>query len=354
MKAIRWHAREDVRLDEIPEPRLSRPDELLLRVLFCGVCGTDVEEYRRGPTVVPATRPHPLTGRVAPITLGHEFCGEVLAAGSDVAGFRPGDVVAVEGSMHCGDCFWCLRGELQLCRYLAQYGLSADGGLAELCVVRARTCLLMPPSADPKLGALLEPLSVAVRSVRRSNIVPGGTITVFGGGPIGLLVVEVARAWGASRAVVVEPHPGRRALALRIGASEAMDPSEDLTALFDDLQGGGPDVTFECSGHPGTADRAVRSVRRGGQTVLVAPVPAATLDTSFLIGEKEVVASVSHQLVADFGFGLRLALSHTLVATDTVSEVTDLPGAMARFFTKEPYPPSAGKVLVAPALDGLG
>ncbi|MGH7195055.1 MAG: alcohol dehydrogenase catalytic domain-containing protein, partial [Candidatus Saccharimonadales bacterium] len=100
MKAIRWHGRKDVRLDEIAEPAISSVDEVLLRVLFCGICGTDVEEFMRGPICVPVGLPHPLTGRVAPLTLGHEFCGIVELVGDAVDGFQPGDLVAVEGNIY--------------------------------------------------------------------------------------------------------------------------------------------------------------------------------------------------------------------------------------------------------------
>jgi len=343
VKAIRWHGRGDVRLDEIPEPAVAAPDEMLLEVLLCGVCGTDLEEYRHGPVVVPVGTPHPLTGRSAPLTLGHEFCGVVLHVGEEVEGFRVGDRVAVEGNLHCGECRWCRAGEVQLCPHVAQYGLMGDGGLAEYAVVRDSTCLLLPPEADLRLGALAEPLAVAVRAVRRSRLEADDTVAIIGGGPIGLFVAEVARAYGARRVVVVEPDARRRDLALRIGVDEAIDPAAvgDGSAIV-------PDIAFECSGQPGTADQAIRMVRRGGRAVLVAAIPAATLDTGFLVEEKEIVASVSHQLRADFEVGLRLALAGEVAVTDVVTEVTDLPGAIARFFAGTASYASVGKVLVAP------
>ena len=139
--ALRWHGRGDVRLDEIEDPPPPGPGEVQLRPLWCGICGTDVEEYRSGPVFIPSGSPHPLTGRLAPITLGHEFSGEVVDVGPGVERFRPGDRVAADTLIFCGECYWCRRHQVTLCERLAALGLMADGGLAGLCNAPERTLL---------------------------------------------------------------------------------------------------------------------------------------------------------------------------------------------------------------------
>jgi len=109
MLALRWHARGDVRLDEVPPPPPPGRGEMQLQVLWCGICGTDVEEYRSGPLFVPVGTPNPLTGQQAPLTLGHEFSARVLTVGAGVRRFQVGDRVAVDTLIWCGQCYWCLR-----------------------------------------------------------------------------------------------------------------------------------------------------------------------------------------------------------------------------------------------------
>lgn len=129
MRAARWHGRRDVRVEDVPVPAIG-PGELLLRVHWCGICGTDVEEYRDGPAVIPVDRPNAITGQRAPVTLGHEFAGTVAAAAPDVERFKVGDRVAPDVCLFCGECHYCRRHEYALCESWATIGFHADGGLA--------------------------------------------------------------------------------------------------------------------------------------------------------------------------------------------------------------------------------
>ncbi|MEV8515993.1 alcohol dehydrogenase catalytic domain-containing protein [Dactylosporangium sp. NPDC051484] len=348
MRAIRWHGRLDVRLDDIAEPKKLNDGELLLRVLYCGICGTDIEEFRQGPRLIPTEQPHRLTGRSAPLTLGHEFAGEVVDTRGDTP-FARGDVVAVDGNVSCGSCYWCLRGERTLCPDIAQYGLKADGGLAEYVVVAAGTCVRLPPDADRRIGALAEPMSVAVRAVRRSRLALGATVAVVGAGPVGLLVAEVARAAGAAYVVIVDPRADRRELALSIGADEVFE----ATAAIHEKGAGviaevGPDLVFECAGQPGTAADAIATVRRGGRVVTVGRMASVSLDQGFMAGEKEVIAALTHDRVADYEVGLRMMLSGRVVGTDIVTECISLEQAAASYFQPAAERQAIGKALVHP------
>jgi (R,R)-butanediol dehydrogenase/meso-butanediol dehydrogenase/diacetyl reductase len=145
MKAARWHGRRDVRIEGVPDPTPG-PQEVVLHVDWCGICGTDMEEYLTGPHWIAVGHPNPLTHAQAPLTLGHEFCGEVVAVGHEVRGLRVGERVAPDTLIYCGQCYWCQRHQVQLCEHVAFLGLMADGGLAEFCLVPEAMCIPLPPS----------------------------------------------------------------------------------------------------------------------------------------------------------------------------------------------------------------
>ena len=134
--AARFYDQKDIRLEDVPVPRVKAPDDVLVQVAWCGICGTDLHEYVVGPIVTPV-RPHPLTGATLPQTLGHEFSARVVEVGSDVVGVRVGDRVAVMPAIVCGRCHYCRRGLGHLCLKFACTGLSAEtGGLAQFAVLK--------------------------------------------------------------------------------------------------------------------------------------------------------------------------------------------------------------------------
>src|SRR5215472_17176296 len=157
VQAVRWHARSDVRAEVVPPPPPPGPGEVQLRVSWCGICGTDLEEWQDGPLFIPVGAPHPVTGARAPLVLGHEFAGVVTAAGEGVTEPAPGQRVAVDTIVYCGTCHWCRRGEVIRCPSLGALGLHADGGLAELCNAPARMCLPVPDSVADDEAAPAKP-----------------------------------------------------------------------------------------------------------------------------------------------------------------------------------------------------
>jgi (R,R)-butanediol dehydrogenase / meso-butanediol dehydrogenase / diacetyl reductase len=321
MKAVRWHGRADVRLDDIAEP-LPAPGELLLRVTWCGICGTDMEEYLYGPSVI-STSPHPLTGQCAPLALGHEFTGQVVALGSGVDTFRVGERVAAETTIFCGHCYWCRRREWAFCQRWGTIGFNADGGLAEFVRVPAFSSARVPDSVGDEQAALTEPLAVAVRAIHKGRVRLGDTVCVVGAGTIGLLVVQVARAAGARRVVVVDREPSRLVLATRLGADTAL--AADTPSLHDAVRdatfGIGPDVVVECAGTAATGPLAVQLARKGGRVVLVGVCPhASQFDTlDIVLGEKEIVGSVANDYEQDLALGLDLLARGVVVVEPLIT-----------------------------------
>ena len=314
MLALRWHGRGDVRLDEIEAPLLPGPGEVQLRVLSCGICGTDVEEYRSGPIFIPSESPHPLTGRSAPITLGHEFSGEVVAVGPGVDLYEPGDRVAADTLIFCGECYWCRRHQVTLCERLAALGLMADGGLAELCNAPVRTLLPIPDSVSAEAGSLAETLAVAVRALRRGRFSIGESVAIVGAGAVGLMALQAALAGGASTVSVVEPMPERRRLATVLGADEVYAPEERPEV--------GADVVVECSGNSRAIETAVGAARKGGRVVLVGIYGnASSFDFLDVVGtEKEMIGSLSHVYDEDFAAAVELLGRGAVRAEPLVSD----------------------------------
>ncbi|RQG87787.1 2,3-butanediol dehydrogenase [Natrarchaeobius halalkaliphilus] len=268
MKTARYHGPHDIRLEETAPPDVG-PQDVRLEVDSCGICGTDLHEYRDGPIFVP-DEPHPVTGVTAPIVLGHEFSGVVSETGTDVSRISRGDRVVVHPNVPCLDCHYCEEGTYRRCNASVAIGLQTEtGGFAEQAVVSERQIHRLPDAVSLSAGALVEPLAVGLHAVRRSDLRTGDTAAVFGAGPVGLAVAWAAANAGAKRVFVSEPATVRRRCALEVGADTVADPVE--TDPVDVIRSGtidGVDVAFEFAGREETIDDAIRSTKRGGTIVV--------------------------------------------------------------------------------------
>jgi (R,R)-butanediol dehydrogenase / meso-butanediol dehydrogenase / diacetyl reductase len=266
VRALRFHAARDLRIEEVAEPPEPGTGEVVVRVVTCGICGTDLHEYAAGPIVTPV-EPHPLTGAQNPQILGHEFAGDVVATGPGVTSVAEGDRVAIMPLAYCGHCAYCRRGLQHLCATMACVGLShAWGGMAELATVAEYQVVRLPDGVTHQQGALIEPTAVAAYGVERAGVGPGDRVLVTGAGPIGALAALCARAAGASTVYVSEPNPARRARAEALRVATVLDPTSlDVPVyLREESEGLGVDVAIECSGHPGGFATAISSLRRRG------------------------------------------------------------------------------------------
>lgn len=254
----------EVREEPIPSPG---PEEVLVKVDSCGVCGTDVHIYHgdKGSAEV-----------IPPVVLGHEFAGTVVSTGSRVTGLKAGDHVTVDPNIYCGKCHYCRIGKKQLCENLYAIGVNRNGGFAEYCVAPETQCYLLDPEVPLEYGAMSEPLACCLHGIDQVNIRPGSTVCVLGGGAIGLLMVQLARLSGASKVILSEPVEMRRNIGLELGADAAVDPfHEDLPVRVRELLGApGPDVVIECVGNPAAAEQAL-SITKRGTAVLLFSVPRA-------------------------------------------------------------------------------
>ncbi|HKA01920.1 MAG TPA: galactitol-1-phosphate 5-dehydrogenase, partial [Candidatus Solibacter sp.] len=239
---------------EMPVPEIG-PEEVLVRVRACGICGSDV---------------HGLDGstgrRLPPLVMGHEAAGEVVATGAAVVDLTPGDRVTFDSTVYCGSCFFCTRGDVNLCDRREVLGVSPGpyrrhGAFAEYVAVPRRIMYRLPDTLSYEQAALIEAVSVAVHAVNLTPIRLGDTAVVVGSGMIGLLTMQAARLAGCSRVIAIDPDESRLKLAKEMGASEAITPK-------DAPQGVG-DVALECVGATDPIKTAIASVRKGGAVTLV-------------------------------------------------------------------------------------
>lgn len=302
MKAAVWHGRQDVRIEHVNDPAPPPPGQVQVKVAWCGICGTDLHEYLAGPLYIPLDRPHPKTGVQAPVIIGHEMSGEIVATGEGVEDFRAGDRVAACPIIGCGECRWCRSGSMAQCDYVAFLGASWWGGaLAERLNLYAYQCYHLSDAISDEIGALVEPFSSAVRAVAQGGPRPGENVAVVGAGPIGLMALMAARIRGAKQVVAFEVAERRIEAAKLCGADMVIDPSREdpQKRALELTDGQGFDVVLECAGQPATVLLAGRLTRTRGRLVIMGVFerPAALDLTDIVFREKTVSGSMS-------GYGL--------------------------------------------------
>jgi (R,R)-butanediol dehydrogenase/meso-butanediol dehydrogenase/diacetyl reductase len=297
--AAQLYGREDLRLEDVPEP-VPGEGEVKVAVAHNGICGSDLHEYFGGPRAC-STKPHVLTGATLPQILGHEFSGVVAAVGPGVNEVSVGDAVCVEPLYSCHECDACRVGLTQLCYKLGCHGLSAHGGgLSQWTVVRSSMLHRLPASLSLAQGALVEPMSVAFNAVLRSCVQPGQSALVLGAGPIGIGVMLGFRAVGVDDLLVVEPAPARRAAVEAMGVEHVIDPGSDDVAEFVRRRTGGRgvDVAVDCAGTAATFAVAPAVLARHGRFVTLAATWIEVPFMPFVLargGELEFTGSLSYQ-----------------------------------------------------------
>jgi len=294
MKALRWHNQKDIRLENIEEPKITS-GQVKIKVKWCGICGSDLHEYLGGPIFIPVGEPHPLTNEVAPVTLGHEFSGEVVEVGEGVSNYKIGDRVVVEPIFATHGH----QGAYNLDENMGFLGLAGGGGgFSEYVAVDEELLFKLPDELSYEQGALVEPSAVALYAVRSSKVQAGDTAAVFGCGPIGLLVIEALKAAGASDIYAIELSPERQAKAEELGAI-VINPADyqDVVAEIAGRTNGGVDVSFEVTGVPVVLKQAIQSTSIAGETVIVSiwEKGAEILPNDIVIKERTIKGIIGYR-----------------------------------------------------------
>ena len=297
MQTATWHGQRDIRVEEKEVANVERND-VRVEVDTCEICGSDLHEYTAGPIFIPEGEPHAVSGEKAPITMGHEFSGVVDEVGDGVTDLNEGDSVAINPILYCGECRQCRQGNYHICDSGGFIGLSGGGGgFAESVVVSAEKAVPLREDVPLEHGALVEPLSVGLHAVRRSGIQAGDAVAIFGSGPIGLSVIQCARAAGAGQIFVSEPRAARRERAADSGADHLIDPTEvDATDEIHAATDGGVDAAFEVAGIEPTFNAALESSRPSGTITVVSiweektSIPPNTL----VLGERTLTGTLAY------------------------------------------------------------
>ena len=252
MQAVIFPQAEMMAVERVPDPTCA-PDEVVVRVASCGICGTDVHIYR-GEYMSDF-----------PVIPGHEFSGEVVEVGRDVTGFARGDRITVDPNLYCGHCDFCRNEQANHCRNWQGIGITRPGGFAEYVAAPAKACYKLPEGMTDTQAAFIEPLACVVHALKRLRTWPADDVLIFGAGPMGLLLVQALRHSGASRVAVVEKQAERLKLASAVGASAVVTADAHQDEALRALAPDGFPIVIDATGVPAVIERAFSYLRPRGQ-----------------------------------------------------------------------------------------
>ena len=303
-------ADHQVVVERIPAPTPG-PDEALVRAVYSGVCGSDTHaQHGRHPHIN------------LPYAVGHEVVGVVEQVGRDVADLSPGDRVTVEPTLPCWTCKQCRVGRTNLCENLDFFGCGhSQGGMAELFTVAANRLHRVPDDLNDLTATLIEPLATPVHAARLAGPLHGKAVAILGAGTIGLLMLAVVKAQGASRVVVSDVLENKRARASALGAHAVFDAAaHDVVEQVRAALGESADVVFDCVAIQSTLDQAVAMALKGG-TVVVVGVPARDVTMPLVVmQDQEVrVQGSATYLSEDFIASIELLRAGAVTADDIVT-----------------------------------
>ncbi len=321
MKAIRYYAPKDIRYEEINVPELNE-GEVLVKVMAALTCGTDVKTFKRG---------HPVLIKKTPSGFGHEFAGEIVKIGENVEGFNIGDRVVGANSAPCGECFFCKKGEENLCENLELL----NGAYAQYIVVPKiiveKNLIKLPDNLPYKLAAFTEPLSNVCHGISRTPINKGDTVGVIGIGPIGLMFCALAKLKGA-KVIAMGRNPLKLKLAKEFAHADEVidlkkfdDPTEIILSMTEEKRG--LDVAIECVGLPEIWEKMFKLVRRGGTVHLFGGCASGTsvnIDTRRLHYDEVNIVSVFHHTPKYFREALDLISTKKVAVEKLITKTMPL------------------------------
>ena len=346
MKAARLYAAHDVRIDEVEEPRPPNRGEVLLRVRAVGICGSDLHMYEDGRIGD--------TDYDSPLVLGHEFMGEILAVGDDALDgvHQPlvvGQRVAVDPASPCYQCEMCEQGHPNLCPHHTFYGVyPSDGALQECMIVNARNCFPIHDSISDGAGTLLETLGVAIHACDLGKLKVANSVTVIGCGPVGLLILQLAKLSGASPIYAFDKFSWRVQKARQLGAAAwNVDQVDPIDVLKAETNGRGVDVVFEAAWADESVQLAAEMVRIGGRLVLVG-IPGD--DRLFMqhstARRKGLTIMMARRMKHTYPRAIQLATSGMVRLDDLISHHCSLDEAPAAFDMNARYEPGVHKIII--------
>lgn len=322
---------------EIPNPG---PDEVLIKVMACGVCGSDVHIYD-GDQGSTSTTP--------PLVQGHEFSGVVVEVGNNVTSCKKGDRVCVDPADNCNECYYCASGMMHHCEHMGAIGTNIDGGFSQYCKVPGRLIHHLADDVTFIEGAMAEPLACCINGADRSNIKVGDNVVVYGGGMIGLLLLQLAKRKGAANVVLVEPVEEKRKMAEKLGAVFTINPVQEnvkaalLSHGLNHIQ-----VVIETCGRKNTSEEAIDIADRGCTVILFAVTKVdSKIDLmTYELFQKELTIKGSYCSPYAMGRAVELINSHSIDVTTMLAGTKSLEGLTE--ILRDPAVRAKGKWVILP------
>ena len=339
MKSAVFYKKGDLRVQEMPTPT-PQADEVLIKVMACGICGTDVHIFHgdEGAAATPA-------GTV----LGHEFSGVITAVGSDVTEFAPGDRVCVDPNKLCNDCYYCKSGIGHFCEHMTGIGTTVHGGFSEYCAVPQSQVYRIPDNATYDMAAMTEPVACCVHGIDMCNISCGDTVAIIGGGMIGLIMLQLAKLSGAAKLILIEPVEEKRAAAKKLGADLCIDPmNENVEDVLSKNNVGRIQVVIECVGKIATIQQAI-AIAGKKSIVMMFGLTAPNVELPikpFELFKKEIVLKASYinpytqKRALDLIASGKIDVSSMIYAREPLSKLPEI--------LENPALRSKGKVIIHP------
>jgi len=342
MKALRYLGPGQLAVQEVPEPAISE-NEALVKVMACGICGSDVHGYLG------------LTGRrTAPMTMGHEFSGQVVELGSLVETFKKGDKVIVQPLNFCGKCVNCRRGNTNMCLNGKLFGVMAvDGAMAELLAVPEKLLFGLPDACSYEVGALTEPFAVAHGAVKKAGSLKNKTVLIVGAGTIGLCILQIVKLQSPKLIIVSDLSDSRLKVAQELGADKTINPAKEnyLEAVTRFTGGTMVDVSIEAVGIAATVDQAIKSLKRMGVCIWVGnSARAIEVNMQEIVTKALKIAGTYIYTHREFGEVIDIMGTGRLMAERLISRAVSLQEAPDAFRALHEQPDSFIKILVNPSL----
>lgn len=294
MKSLVLTGLEEMDVRDVETPDIKE-DEVLVKVKYCGICGTDVHIFHGEPGSAEVT---------PPTILGHEFAGEVIDTGSNVSHLKVGDHVAVDPNIYCGKCKYCRQGRVQLCEDLSAIGVTQDGGMAEYCAVPEAACLTLNPELSFKAGAMVEPLSCVLHGFDQIDEITHETnVLIIGGGFIGSLFLQAIQLKNPACVDVCEINKNKHELLSELGADNVYASTDEISEKYD--------LVVECAGLKVTSEAAIDLADNGGNILLFGvPSPGTEITVpAFDIFNKEL--KIAGSLINPFTLSEAVQLLNT-------------------------------------------
>lgn len=336
MKAAVYHGSGDLRVEEVPVRKL-KDNEVKIQVKYCGICGTDIHIFHGDGGCCDVT---------PPLVPGHEFSGVVAEVGAGVKTVKVGDRVTGDPNDMCGECYFCKNGMQHFCKNNIGIGTTVDGGFAEYVIMREKQVYKVSDELSFIEAAMAEPISCCLHGIDLCNIKAGDTVLVMGGGPIGMIMMQLAKNAGASKVIMSEPVEEKGEQALKLGATKTIDPlHEDVEAVLAEYCEN-VNVVIECVGNVHTQADAVRFAGRGATIMyfgLAAPEESFPIRPDDIF-KKELHITSSYINPYSFERAIQILESGTVELESLITNVVPLDD-IADVFTKPEYR-RTGKVMI--------